>query len=115
MQLPAELPPQLDRYWPTGHAACVEHDLHAVALPSSWYSPAPHGTHEPSVPVGATVPAGHAEHSYSSFERVASTPQLPMRTEPAAQTRFAHTDVTHASLPPEKYSSSAFEHGEHSP
>ena len=34
--------------------------------------------------------------TYSSFERVASTPQLPVRTWPGSQTRLAHVAFGHS-------------------
>ena len=72
--------------------------------------------HVASVPFAANVPARHAVHEYSSLERVSSTPQLPVRTEPGLHCRLAHVAFGHASLiwpaaPSVKYWSSPLVHG----
>ena len=72
-------------------ASQLEHGEQTVQpTPSLKVLPASQSSHVLSFPWGAYVPAKHGLHSYSSFERVASTPQFPVRTEPGAHCRLRH-------------------------
>ena len=69
-----------------------------------------------SLPKAAAVPAEHAVHLYSLFERVWSTPQLPVRIEPGVHTRLSQSALGQASLiccgaPGVKYWLSSLLHG----